>query len=403
MVRRGRRPGEKGAVIALALLACCAPLPPAPAKPDWRPLTQYLDSVVSAGAAPGAVVAISWHGRRFVYGTGHLGENLPGRPDGHTIYDLASLTKVIGLTTMIMMGVEEGRLWLDSTVAHWVPAFRGPGKDQVTLRSLLTHSSGLPGWRRLYDSTTSRAEAMALADTTPLDTVPGARFVYSDLGAIVLTQVVESEYGQRLDSLVTRRVFAPLGLSSTRWLPPVDWLQRIAPTELDTAWRRRMLRGEVHDENASRMDGVSGHAGLFSDAEDLARFGEWLLSGGQAAKRAGGQKRAPGGGDVTSFAIAAPRSLPDFIQRQELPPGSSRALGWDTPSENSSAGTRMSPQSFGHTGFTGTSIWIDPIRDLVVVLLSNRVHPSRSNTRWGATIRGHVADLAVAAVDGQAP
>ncbi|HTO73671.1 MAG TPA: serine hydrolase domain-containing protein [Gemmatimonadales bacterium] len=385
-------------MIAVALLICCTPAPRAPVKPDWRPLTQYLDSVVAAGAAPGAVVAISWHGRRFVHGTGHIGQGISGRPDGHTVYDLASLTKVIGLTTAVMMGVDEGRLWLDSTVARWVPAFRVPGKDHVTLRNLLTHSSGLPAWRRLYDSTTSRDEAIALADTTPLDTVPGARFLYSDLGAIVLTQVVETEYGQRLDSLVTRRVFEPLGLSSTRWLPPSSWLPRIAPTELDTAWRKRMLRGEVHDENASRLDGVSGHAGLFSDADDLARFGEWLLSalgGGTVGSRS---RSGP-----TEYGVSPPRAVTAFIQRQELPPGSSRALGWDTPSENSSAGTRLSPQSFGHTGFTGTSIWLDPSRDLVVVLLSNRVNPSRSNTRWGATIRGHVADLAVAAVDGQAP
>lgn len=385
-------------MISLALLLCCPPRQAAPAQPDWRPLAHYLDSVVAAGAAPGAVVSISWHGHHFSHGAGQLGQGLPAEPDGHTIYDLASLTKVIGLTTAVMMAVDEGRLSLDSSVAHYVPAFRGPGKERVTLRHLLTHSSGLPGWRRLYDSTTSRAEAMALADSTPLDTAPGSRFVYSDLGAIVLTQVVEAAYGQRLDSLVTGRVFQPLGLNSTRWLPPAEWLPRIAPTELDTAWRRRMLHGEVHDENASRLEGVSGHAGLFSDAEDLTRFGEWLLAGLKGG--AGGQR---GRSSSEPFGIPAPRALPTFIQRQELPPGSSRALGWDTPSDQSSAGTRMSPQSFGHTGFTGTSIWIDPTRDLVVVLLSNRVHPSRSNTRWGATIRGRVADLAVEAVEGSAP
>lgn len=393
--------------IALAALvaASAASSPPRagpPRTPDWRRLAQYLDSVVADGAAPGAVVAISWHGQHYVHGAGHLGQGLPAVPDGRTIYDLASLTKVIGLTTAVMMAVDEGRLDLESPVTRWVPAFRGPGKEAVTLRHLLTHSSGLPGWRRLYDSSATRAEAMALADTTPLDSVPGTHFEYSDLGAIVLTQVVEAAYGQRLDSVVTERVFTKLGLTSTRWLPPPEWLPRIAPTELDTAWRRRMLRGEVHDENASRLDGVSGHAGLFSDAEDLVKFGEWLLSGlgGQPDRRTGGQEIAPGGAESAHFAIVAPRSLPGFIKRQELPPGSSRALGWDTPSEHSSAGQRLSPESFGHTGFTGTSIWIDPTRDLVVVLLSNRVHPSRSNTRWGATIRGRVADLAVDAVEG---
>ncbi len=384
-------------MIATALALLCTSTQPCrpPARPDWRPLAHFIDSVVAAGAAPGAVIGISWRGQRYLRSAGHLGIGLPAQPDGKTIYDLASLTKVIGLTTMVMIGVDSGRLQLDSTVAHWIPAFRGPGKDRVTLRHLLTHSSGLPGWRHLYDSTHSRAEAMALADSTPLDTIPGARFVYSDLGAIVMTQVVEAEYGHRLDSLVTERVFEKLGLTSTRWLPPPSWLDRIAPTELDTAWRKRMLRGEVHDENAWQLDGVSGHAGLFSDAEDLMGFGEWLLSGlgGPADRRTGGQKFA-------HFAIGAPRALRSFIQRQELPPGSSRALGWDTPSDESSAGTLMSPQSFGHTGFTGTSIWIDPTRELVVVILSNRVHPTRSNNRWGVTIRGGIADRAVTAVDG---
>lgn len=385
-------------MIAVALLLACgpgAPCPPA-AKPDWHELDRFLDSVVTAGAAPGAVVGISWRGHRHVHGAGHLGQGFPGRPDGETIYDLASLTKVIGLTTMVMTAVDEGRLQLDSTVAHWVPAFRGPMKDQVTLRHLLTHSSGLPGWRHLYDSTHSRAEAMALADTTPLDTVPGSRFVYSDLGAIVLTQVVEAEYGHRIDSLVTGRIFARLGLRSTEWLPPKSLFSRIAPTELDTAWRKRMLCGEVHDENAYQLDGVSGHAGLFSDTDDLLKFGEWLLSGVGVAE---GQR----GGNSARFAIPAPRSLPMFVRRQEIPPGSSRALGWDTPSDESSAGTKMSRASFGHTGFTGTSIWIDPSRELVVVVLSNRVHPTRANNRWGVTIRGGLADRAVAAVDGAGP
>jgi CubicO group peptidase (beta-lactamase class C family) len=177
---------------------------------------------------------------------------------------------------------------------------------------------------------------------------------------------------ERLDSLLDRTVFAPLGMASTRFLPPPEWLSRIAPTELDP-WRGRILRGEVHDENASRLGGVSGHAGLFGSASDLLAFGDWML------------------------ARAAHPDLEPFFRSQDLPRGSSRALGWDTPSRGSSAGRRLSGRSFGHTGFTGTSVWMDPARRLVIVILSNRVHPTRDNARWGPVRRG-LADRVARAV-----
>jgi len=221
--------------------------------------------------------------------------------------------------------------------------------------------------------------ALLLADTTALDTAPGTRFVYSDVGAIVLTQAVETAYGERLDSILARRVFAPLGLSSTMFLPPPELAPRIAPTELDP-WRGRILRGEVHDENAARLEGVSGHAGLFSTARDLLHFGDWILAVAQGRRDTLTDGKHPKA----------------FFRKQNQPRGSSRALGWDTPSEGSSAGTRLSRHSFGHTGFTGTSIWVDPRRDLVIVLLSNRVHPTRDNSRWGP-VRREVADRIAAA------
>jgi len=231
-------------------------------------------------------------------------------------------------------------------------------------------------------------------DTISLDTVPGTRALYSDLGAIILTQVVEAVFGQRIDSLLDQRVFGPLSMTSTRYLPPQSWVHRIAPTENDP-WRGRVLRGEVHDENAARLDGVSGHAGLFSSTADLLRFGDWLV--GQADRRTDGQWQQCGPQSPTPLTVS-PSVVAAFTTRQSTPPGSSRALGWDTPSEGSSAGTLVSPRSFGHTGFTGTSIWIDPSRCLVIVLLSNRVHPTRENKRWGP-VRGQVADLVVGAVD----
>jgi len=333
---------------------------------------RFLDSAVAAGAAPGAVLGVSVGGYHFYHSVGRLGIGDSTVPDSSTVYDLASLTKVVGLTSAVMDGVEAGLLDLDAPVQRYVPGFTGAGKERVTLRHLLTHSSGLPAWRPLHRESADRAGALALVDTTPLDTAPGTRFVYSDLGAIVLTQALEAVRGERLDSLLERTLFSPLGMTSTRFLPPPAWRPRIAPTEHDP-WRSRILRGEVHDENASRLGGVSGHAGLFGSAEDLLRFGDWILARS----------------DIDA--------LEPFFRRQNDPRGSSRALGWDTPSRGSSAGRRLSRRSFGHTGFTGTSIWMDPSRRLVVVLLSNRVHPTRDNARWGPARRG-VADRVARAV-----
>jgi CubicO group peptidase (beta-lactamase class C family) len=286
----------------------------------------------------------------------------------------------VGLTTAMMLAVDSGLIELDAPIQRYVPAFTGRYKNVVTVRHLLVHASGLPAWRPLFRETSTRDAALTQADTTPLDTLPGTRYVYSDLGAIVLTQAVEAVFQQRLDSLLAARIFQPLEMGSTRFIPPSEWLSRIAPTE-DDPWRGRILRGEVHDENAARLEGVSGHAGLFSTAPDLLRFGEWLLR--QRADQA-----APGQPAVD------PITAHWFLDRQYLPAASSRALGWDTPSEGGSAGTKLDLSSIGHTGFTGTSIWIDPTRELVIVLLTNRVHPTRENNRLGPVRRG-VADRIV--------
>jgi CubicO group peptidase (beta-lactamase class C family) len=334
---------------------------------DWRPVTAFLDSVVAAGAAPGAVLGVSVAGSRFIYATGRMTPGDSTRPAATTIYDLASLTKVIGLATAAMLAVEDGRLELDAPVQRYVPAFAGPGKDRVTIRMLLAHASGLPGWRPLFRETGSRADLFSMTNGTPLDAAPGTAETYSDLGFIVLTQAIEAGYGERLDSLLARRLFQPLGMTSVRFSPPPGMRERIAPTGHEP-WRGRVLRGEVHDENAARMDGVSGHAGLFGAADDLLTFAEWML--GQTDGRT---------------------ILHEFTRRQHLVPGSSRALGWDTPSPGSSAGRFLSPTSFGHTGFTGTSLWIDPEHHLAIALLSNRVHPTRDNPRW-APVRAGVAD-----------
>jgi CubicO group peptidase (beta-lactamase class C family) len=349
-------------------------------------VVRYLAAEVDSGAFPGAVFVVGRHGRLALTGAvGHYGVDDARTVEAGTIYDLASLTKVVGLTTACMLLVDDGRLALDQPVQRYLPEFRGSGKSEVTIRHLLTHSSGLPAWRPLYREADSPSTTDWLVISTPLVAPPGRAYVYSDLGAIVLTQVVERITGEPLDRFLERRVFRPLGMPATRYLPPAQWRDRIAPTENDTAFRHRMLRGEVHDENAGRLGGVSGHAGLFSNALDLARFAAMLLNGGS----------------WDTLQLIRSETVAEFTRRQEVVPGSSRALGWDTPpaspDSTSSAGTRLSARAFGHTGFTGTSLWLDPESDVFIILLTNRVHPTRAN-RAILKVRPRVADLVVDAL-----
>jgi beta-N-acetylhexosaminidase len=351
-------------------------------------LGSWLEAQVDSGAFPGGVLLV-----------GHRGAVVYQDPFGYhtyareravtdtTVYDLASLTKVIGLTTAAMLLVAEGKLDLDRPVVQYVPTFKGPMKDRVLVRHLLTHTSGLPAWVGMHLVTPDRAGALAFIDTVSLEAPPGERYVYSDLGAITMTRVVEGVTGEPLDQLVARRVFVPLRMRHTRFRPPAEWLPFIAPTEFDPSWRGRLVQGEVHDENAAHLGGVSGHAGLFGAAPDLARFAFWLLD-------AWHDRLGPGAPVAMSATVAQA-----FTTRQPGPEGSTRALGWDTPSPGggSSSGSMLSPESFGHTGFTGTSIWIDPARELVIILFTNRVHPTREN-RAILRIRPVVADSVVAAL-----
>ncbi|OLC41687.1 MAG: hypothetical protein AUH75_05870 [Gemmatimonadetes bacterium 13_1_40CM_4_65_7] len=366
-----------------ALLACGArgssPPPisaPAPQR-GFAPVVDYLRSQVDS-AFPGAVIAVGQHDSVVLLAAvGHYGADDRRPVTTETIYDLASLTKVIALTTECILLVDQGKLDLAAPVQRYLPEFRGPMKDQVTIRHLLTHSAGLAADLPLFDSTRTREAALRMVDTSPLLAPPGTRFVYSDLSAIVLMQVVERITGRPFDQVLADDVFGPLGMTATRFVPPQSWHDRIAPTEVDTFFRHRLLIGEVHDESAARLGGVSGNAGLFSNAPDLARFAAWLLEA-----RAGrpGPLRADSG------------LVHRFTTKQDIPPGSSRALGWDTPSELSSAGTKMGPNAFGHTGFTGTSIWFDPDRNVFIILLTNRVNPTRANLKI-LQVRRRVADL----------
>jgi CubicO group peptidase (beta-lactamase class C family) len=340
-----------------------------------------LDRARADSAFPGAFAIVGRSsGVLTRYGAGSLDWSTSPRPDENTIWDMASLTKVIAMTSAVMQLADQRKVELDAPVARYVPEFTGGEKGRVTVRHLLTHSSGLPAWRPLYKETYTPAEARALAVATPLDTLPGVRMVYSDLGAIVLGQLVERVSGESLEGYVSRHIFVPLGMTATRYRPGADVLPRIAPTEFDP-WRQRKLRGEVHDENAFGLGGVSGHAGLFSTGHDLARFARMYLSRGT----------------LDGARVLSAERIREFTTVQDSTL-SHRALGWETPNGTNSAGRLMKRPAFGHTGFTGTSIWMDPSRDLFVILLTNRVNPTRQNTRIGG-VRVALADAVVGVLD----
>jgi CubicO group peptidase (beta-lactamase class C family) len=264
---------------------------------------------------------------------------------------------------MAMILVDEGRLDLDKKVQDFLPLFAGPGKEAVTVRHLLTHSSGIDWWAPLYEEIQGSEEYLRRIQAMELVYEPGAEYKYSDLGIILLGEILSRVAGRPLDEFVRERVFEPLAMTDTLYRPGEDLLPRIAPTELD-AWRGRVVRGEVHDENAFALGGIAPHAGLFSTAGDLSRFVQMLLNGGV----------------LEHHRIVSRETVELFTRRAGGVADSTRALGWDTKSpEHSTAGSLFSPDSFGHTGFTGTSIWVDPERELFVILLTNRVHPTREN------------------------
>jgi CubicO group peptidase (beta-lactamase class C family) len=278
-----------------------------------------------------------------------------------------------------MQLVEGGRVSLDAPYQRYVPEWQGRGKERVTIRHLLTHTGGLPAFRQFYRENASPDSTARLFFATPLDSAPGARMVYSDIGAWLLGRLVERVSGEKLDAYLARHVFGPLGMRDTRYRPPASLRGRIAPTEIDP-WRGRKVHGEVHDENAFALGGVSAHAGLFSTADDLARFARAYLRGGA----------------LDGARVWSPATIAAFTAVQDSAI-SHRALGWETPTGRNSAGTRMSRRAFGHTGFTGTSLWVDPGQGVFVVLLSNRVNPTRANAKIGR-VRSALADAVLAAV-----
>jgi len=318
---------------------------------------------ISHGLYPGAVVVI---GRRdtvlYARGYGHLTwhPSSPRPEPGLTLWDLASLTKVVATTSAIMVLSDRQLLDLDAPVSRYLPRFTGGERGAVTVRMLLDHTSGLPAWRPFYRLAPSRDSALALLYSTPLDRPPADSAVYSDLNAMLLGELVRALTGDSLDDFVTREVFEPLSMRRTMFRPPRSMWAEVAPSG---TYRGRPVAGIPSDGNAERLGGVAGHAGLFSSGTDLARYAQaWLREG-----------RAANGPFIQASTVQR------FLQRN--PASGSRLLGWDTPDttlqEPSVFGSMLSPSAYGHTGWTGTEIWIDPAQDLFLVFLTNRSYRPR--------------------------
>ncbi len=337
---------------------------------------------ITAGAYPGASVVVGRKGYAvWQKGYGRLSwPTTAAAVDPETsIYDLASLTKVIATTTAAMMLYDEGKLDLQAPVQRYLPEFTGQWKEQVTIEHLLTHRSGLPPGRQLWKTARTPAEAKQQVLETRLQQRPGQLFNYSDLGPDVLGWVIERITGQPLDVFTQSRIFAPLGMNDTRFRPPASLKPRIAPTEV-TPPRGYPAHGEVADESAFALGGIAGHAGLFGTATDLSVFAQMLLNGGEY----GGVR----------FIRA------ETVKKFTTEVASHRALGWEVSAGEHGAGEFLSHSAYGHTGYTGTSIWIDPERDMFVILLTNRVHAARAR-RPGiiiADVRHDLADAAALAV-----
>jgi serine-type D-Ala-D-Ala carboxypeptidase len=322
-----------------------------------------LEKAVEQRAFPGASVAITHRGKLIACkGLGHFTYGPPSRAvNPETVFDLASLTKVVAATAACMLLYQSGKLHLDQKVVDLLPAFVTDDlrRGDVTLRMLLAHSSGLPAYVKLFETARSRAELLAHALRVPLMTVPGTRAEYSDVGFILLGQALERLTGEPLDRFCRREIFDPLQLHTMAFNPCADQRPAIPPTEDDHNFRHRIIQGEVNDENAWMMGGVAAHAGCFSTALDVATLADCMLRGG------------PPLWDLHTVEL--------FTRRESSPAGTSRALGWDTPSPPSQSGKYFSPRSYGHLGFTGTSLWIDPERHLSVTLLTNRTWPDRGS------------------------
>jgi CubicO group peptidase (beta-lactamase class C family) len=328
--------------------------------------TSVLAEAIQQHVFPGAVFGVLHPEEKFAI------ESIGGftyradspRVHTDTIFDMASVSKAIATTSMAMLLWERGQLDLDAPLAQQLSGFLESGSKagpraalrlQVTSRMLLAHCSGLPAYAPLYKTCATANDVLEACMHMPLETIPGTHTIYSDIGFILLGFLLEQIAGERLDSFCQREVFALLGMSSTMYCPPVELRGSIPPTADKENFRGRILQGEVHDGNCWRLGGVSGHAGLFSTVPDILRLADCLLDRGGN--------------------IFRPETISQFTTRQIMPPSSSWALGWDTPTAPSSSGSLFSAHSVGHLGYTGTSLWIDFDKQVAIVLLTNRTYP----------------------------
>jgi serine-type D-Ala-D-Ala carboxypeptidase len=322
-----------------------------------------VERAIGERAFPAASVAVTCGGKLVclkAFGRFTYDEDTPETTNA-SIFDLASLTKIVATTGMAMVLYERGLLDLEMPLVSLLPEFKGDDgrRKQVTARMLLDHSSGLPAYEKLFLRTPDREQLISAALSVPLARDPGSKAEYSDIGFILLGVALERLAEDALDHFCRHEVFGPLGMSHTGFDPPSHWWALIPPTADDRAFRQRIIQGEVQDENASVMEGIAGHAGLFATAEDLSIFAQAMLEGGRP--------------------ILRPETLALFTRRESSPAGGSHALGWDTWSSPSQSGKYFSARSYGHLGYTGTSLWIDPERQLSVTLLTNRTWPDCAN------------------------
>src|SRR5258708_618808 len=337
-----------------------------------QPAFQVIERAIQDKAFPGATVAIGYRGKVSLHAFGNLSYAASAPAvDTHTMYDIASLTKVLATTTLVAKMVEGDfavPLDLDAHIERYLPEWTtGPQQEwrhQVTVRHLLTHRSGLPAFKEYWRTSKNKQDTLTRIFAEPLEYEPGTKEIYSDLGIILMAEIIERLTGRTLDDLAKAYVFNPLAMKDTMYRPAKKLWPWIAPTEIDNNLRHRLVQGEVHDENAFAIGAVSGHARIFSTAPDLASFCQMLLNGG----------------GLGHHRILPRAPIAQITTPQQLSSGT-RTLGWAVPTEGGSSGHYLSAHSFGHTGFTGTSIWIDPDREIFIVLLTNRVNPTRENQK----------------------
>jgi CubicO group peptidase (beta-lactamase class C family) len=347
-----------------------------------RQLDRLLERAIADSAFPAAELAVVRDGM-LVYNKafGTFTYDRASRPIDNTImFDLASVSKVIGTTSAVMKLYDNGQLGLDDKVGMYLPQFATGPKSVITIRQLITHRAGFPPFRRFFLMCSTATAGLDSVFATELVATPGDTTIYSDIGMITMGKVIEKITGMSLDAYVRKEFYEPLGMMRTMYAPPESLAAQCAPTEIDTLWRKRLVQGQVHDENAALLNGVAGHAGLFSTASDLAIYMQMLLN-----------KGAYGG-----VRFLKESTVIEFTRKYV--PGQERYLGWDMKSPTgSSAGSLFSPSSFGHLGFTGTSVWTDPDRKISVILLTNRVHPTRANQKI-QRVRPAVHDMVIRAL-----